>query len=294
MPKIYYDAKGFPIYDKDAGWKDEDTFQAAALNDMSSRQQKIVQQQGPPVSTGRNIINAGGHAFANALPMIGGMVAEIPGWESGPVAPILGVAAGSATANYLRQLSPETFGEPPGSNLENISNVGVNAVTQGLLPGILKAASTKGLAQIAPMLLKSGLIKNLVKSFSEGGSDVMSGPSVQMSEEAGKLPELLEPPSELKTNEKAFKWNASKKQWMPNEKYQDLQDAKTQEWKDYTDQISKLKGEPTSDPLPQFRNLPDMSQPGGNRQQLVINMARALASAGLAQPTSSNPPPNTQ
>lgn len=293
MPKIYYDARGFPLYDKNDGWKDEDTFQAAALNDMASRQQKQTQSIAPSVSTGRSIINAGGHAVANALPMIGGMAAEIPGWETGPIAPIAGAAAGSATANYLRQLSPETFGEAPGSNLENIANVGINAATQGLLPGILKAASTKGLAQIAPMLLKSGLIKNLVKSFSTGGSDVMSGPSVQMGEEAGKLPELLEPPSELKTNEKPLKWNSSKKQWMPNEKYQDLQDAKTQEWKDYTDQISKLKGEPTSDTLPQFRNLPDMSQPGGNRQQLVINLARALASAGLSQSTSS-PPANTQ
>lgn len=127
MPKIYYDAKGFPLYDKKDGWKSEDEFQAAALNDMAAHQENQVKQAQNGTGFGRGAV-AG-------LPTAGALIgAMIPGAGETGISEIAGAGLGTALKNVLRSRHPEIWGENPeglGGVADNITDV-----ASGALPGI--------------------------------------------------------------------------------------------------------------------------------------------------------------
>lgn len=127
MPKIYYDAKGFPLYDKKDGWKSEDEFQAAALNDMAAHQDKELQQPQQGTTLGK--------MAATILPSVGGgLGALVPGGGETGLTEVAGAGLGTALKNVLRNRHPEIFGENP----EGLSGVADNVtdVASGALPGL--------------------------------------------------------------------------------------------------------------------------------------------------------------
>jgi hypothetical protein len=160
MAKIYYDSQGFPIYNKDDGWKDEDTFQAAALNDMARKQQQQQQQtsQEQQLQTG----TPAGKAIATILPSVGGgLGALIPGAGETGLSEVGGSALGTIIKHTLRSTHPEIFGQ----NEQGLSNVAdsLTDTLTGALPGIAGAA-TKALgasAKIAGSFMGSQVGKHI-------------------------------------------------------------------------------------------------------------------------------------
>jgi hypothetical protein len=128
MPgKIYYDAKGFPLYDPKDGWKSEDEFQAAALNDMAKHQDNELKK----TQNG----TAAGKMLATILPSVGGgLGALVPGAGETGLSEVVGAGLGTAVKNALRNRHPEIFGENP----EGLSGIADNVtdVATGALPGL--------------------------------------------------------------------------------------------------------------------------------------------------------------
>lgn len=195
MPKIYYDARGFPLYDKNDGWKDEDTFQAAALNDMASRQQKQSPQQNPQQGT------QVGKAIATVLPSVGGgLGALVPGAGETGASEIGGAALGTIIKHALREKFPDTFGQ----NEEGLSNVAdsLTDTLTGALPGIGKmAVKTLGAStKIAGSMLGSQVGKHISTLIDSLGS---MPPAAQIAAKLGlrgagiyaKMPSESSPPA---------------------------------------------------------------------------------------------------
>jgi hypothetical protein len=122
MPKVQYDTTGFPIYDKDAGWKDYGEFEAAALNDMDRITKKSQPQQ---ASKGSSL----GGLASDMLPTVGavaGGAIEPAGGE------IPGSMVGTAVKNALRSKFPQTFGSNPSTTLGQVgdaaSDIGLSSL----------------------------------------------------------------------------------------------------------------------------------------------------------------------
>jgi hypothetical protein len=187
MPKVQYSTDGFPIYDKEDGWKDYGEFEAAALNDMdriSSKKTKEVQNQqsqnGTPL----------GSMAAGMLPTVGavaGGAIEPAGGE------IPGAAIGTALKNVLRSASPSTFGANPPTALgqagdaasdwalSSLPAVGTVARIAGNIGSKLPMAgkAIQSLMAELPSLSKSSqmVIKGLLQSV----QPIVKGPSVPSS-----------------------------------------------------------------------------------------------------------------
>lgn len=133
MPKIYYDSQGFPVYDKDDGWKDHGEFQAAALNEMAKRQ-PVTPPTNQPASPSSGMALA-----ADALPAVGGSLgALVPGLGETGMSEVGGAAAGSIAKTMLRSKFPQTFGENPQGGMAQAGD-SLSDTVLGALPGLGKA-----------------------------------------------------------------------------------------------------------------------------------------------------------
>lgn len=190
MPKIQYDAKGFPIYDKNDGWKSYDQFEAAALNDMArisniGKTQKTLQTPQGPIqvstdpneqSTGSKLAHLSGRIASATLPAAGssaalmGLDAVAPeaGIPATILSSILGAGGGSVLKQAIQEKFPGLFGNAPQSMVGKSADVLTDAALQGLVPGIAKAGAEiplKGVAgRIAGNLLGSKTISVLPKA----------------------------------------------------------------------------------------------------------------------------------
>jgi hypothetical protein len=167
MPQIYYDDKGFPIFRPQDGWKDQETFRAAALNDMARKQQA----QQTPQEQQLNSRDPYAEKVANLLPTVGGALGMVvPGGGETGLTEALGAAAGTAGKRYLKGKYPETFGENP-QGMAGAADTATDFLA-GALPGIaggvLKGAGA----------LSSGLAKALLGSRIGNAASALSSISL--------------------------------------------------------------------------------------------------------------------
>jgi hypothetical protein len=180
MPKIYYDAKGFPVYDASDGWKDQETFRAAALNDMARKQQDQQTTQEQQLNTPQQGTKLG-VGVAQALPFLGGMAgAAIPGAGETGMSELVGAGLGTAGKDYLKNKFPGTFGSTQGGM------AGVSDMVNDTLLGGIGGTATMGLKGAGA--LSEGVAKALMGSRVGKIAESLSGASLsKFQQEVGKM-----------------------------------------------------------------------------------------------------------
>lgn len=157
MPKIYYQTDGMPVYRKQDGWRDQDEWQTAVLNDLTKKPSENQPQSGTTL----------GRAAVNLLPGMGAIAgAAIPIAGETGLPEISGAALGTAAKQYLRSRFPEQLGSNP-TGIANVADEATDVIGGGVLPVGAKMAM-KGLspaAQIASKFIGSRF-SNLTNAIS--------------------------------------------------------------------------------------------------------------------------------
>lgn len=172
MPKIQYDNQGMPIYRKEDGWKSQDEFQSAAIEDMK-RWKKPELLAGRTENNPNAFYNAGGKYIPMALPAAGGVLGELAEPLGGGVA---GAGLGSIISEALKRHSPESFGEPT-SNFHAGVNVGTDMLMQGIAPLIAKQLLGGSSGEILSALKSKGITgkaSDLISSALKSGRSELS------------------------------------------------------------------------------------------------------------------------
>jgi hypothetical protein len=135
--KIYYDEKGFPIYDS-KDFPDHSDFLAKSLNEM---EKDTAERKKTAPAAKSDFYNKIGRYVPGAMSTIGGAAGEAVMPAGGGIA---GALLGSVLANRMKASRPEDFGSNSESNLGQFVDVAKDTASSALPGALAKSLLTKG------------------------------------------------------------------------------------------------------------------------------------------------------